>query len=203
MAQLLNKVQKTSEKKFVYGRYLKPTTVVYYGEESSGAVRKISKTATFVSLPVFWLERPREHTSTKDSAGHPSRALLQSRYRLETTENRDQEQVIAKSRPNEKRIVHVPQIWALIINRSMYITNTKASQMVSLILNIDVIITCAPLDASVLCGDSIKTIPYAVARVDEATWSVHFRDAYGNPFYLPLRLCKTWFVRQLLVRILL
>ncbi|KAL8783570.1 MAG: hypothetical protein Q9195_009352 [Heterodermia aff. obscurata] len=150
VAQLLNKVQKTSEKKFVYGRYLKPTTVVYDGEESSGVVRKISKTATFVSLPLFWLERPRERMSTKDSAGHPSRTLLQSRYRLERTEKRDQEQVIAKSRPNENRIVHVPQIWALIINRN-------------------IIITCAPFDASVLCGDSIKTIPYAVARADEAT----------------------------------
>lgn len=128
MAQLLNKVQKTSENKFVYGKYLKPTTVVYDGEGFGGAVRKIYKTATFVSLPVFWLERPRERTSTKDSGGHPSRALLQSRYRLETTETRDQEQVIAKSRPNEKRILHVPQIWALIINRSMYSTNTKPAK---------------------------------------------------------------------------
>ena len=128
VAQLLNKVQKTSENKFVYGRYLKPTTVVYDGEGFGGAAQKIYNTATFVSLPVFWLERPRQRTSTKDSAGHPSRALLQSRYRLETTETRDQEQVIAKSRPTEKRIVHVPQIWALIINRSMYSTNTNSAR---------------------------------------------------------------------------
>ena len=129
MAQLLNKVQKTFENKFVDGRYLKPTTVVYDGEGFGETVTKINKTATFVSLPVFWLQRPRERKATKDSAGHPSRALLQSRYRLETTEKRDQEQVIAKSRPNEKRIVHVPQIWALIINRSMYSTSTKPAKM--------------------------------------------------------------------------
>ena len=196
VAQLLDKVQKTSEKKFVYGRYLEPITVVC--KSPDGDVTKVYKTATFVSLPVFWLESPTERTSMKDSTGHPSRALLQSRSRLKSTDRRDQEQVIVESRPYEKRIVHIPQIWALIINRSTCST-TANSHKQSLSLIIEIIITFAPFDAPVLCGDNIKIIPHAVAQVDEATWSIHFKNTDGHHFSLPLRLCKTWFVRHLLI----
>lgn len=59
---------------------------------------------------------------------------------------------------------------------------------------IDTIVTCAPFDVSVLCGDSIKIISYTDAQLDEATWSIHFKDADSNAFHLPLRLCRTWFV---------
>ena len=68
-----------------------------------------------------------------------------------------------------------------------------------LIINNYTIITCAALDASVLRGDTIKLITYSAAQQDEATWSVHFTDARGKDFYLPLRFCTTWFhlVRQI------
>ena len=192
VGRLLKKVQNTSEKKFVHGRYLKPITLVYEGKDPDvdgsfpPGESHIRKTATFVSLPVFTTCCPKRHTSTKDFEGHPVRALLQSRYRLESTKRRDKEQVITKTTSikdhlaYEDHVVHVPDIWALIIN------NTT-------------IITCAALDASVLRGDTIKLISYTAAQQDEATWSVHFTDARGKDFYLPLRFCKTWFdlVRQI------
>lgn len=191
VGRLLNKVRNTSEKKFVHGRYLKPITLVYEGEDPDGSTSKpskerhVRKTATFISLPVFTVCCPKRHTSTKDSEGHPVRALLQSRYRLESTKRRDKEQVITKTTSikdhlaHKDHIVHVPQIWVLLINNYT-------------------IITCAALDASVLRGDTIKLISYTAAQQDEATWSVHFTDARGKDFYLPLRFCKTWFdlVRQ-------
>lgn len=119
VARVLNKVQKTCEKNFIHGRYLKPITVVYDGEVFDEKCGNHKKTATFVSLPIFWLDSLREQISTTDPAGHPCRALLQSRYRLESTERRDREQVVVKmSRRNEHRVLHVPQIWALIINKS-------------------------------------------------------------------------------------
>ena len=191
VGRLLNKVRDTSEKKFVHGRYLKPITMVYEGEDPDSSTSKhpeerhVRKTATFVSLPVFTVCCPKRHTSTKDFEGHPVRALLQSRYRLESTKRRDKEQVITKTTSikdhlaHKDQVVHVPQIWVLIINNHT-------------------IITCAALDASVLRGDTIKLISYTAAQQDEATWSVHFTDARGKDFYLPLRFCKTWFdlVRQ-------
>lgn len=192
VGRLLNKVRNTSEKKFVHGRYLKPITLVYEGEDPDVSTSKnpeqrhVRKTATFVSLPVFTICCPKRHTSTKDFEGHPVRALLQSRYRLESTKRRDKEQVITKTTSikdhlaHKDHVVHVPQIWVLIINNYT-------------------IITCAALDASVLRGDTIKLISYTAAQQDEATWTVHFTDARGKDFYLPLRFCKTWFdlVRQI------
>ena len=191
VGRLLNKVRNTSEKKFVHGRYLKPITLVYEGEDPDVSTSKypeerhVRKIATFVSLPVFTMCCPKRHTSTKEFEGHPVRALLQSRYRLESTKRRDKEQVITKTTSikdhlaHKDHVVHVPQIWVLIINNYT-------------------IITCAALDASVLRGDTIKLISYTAAQQDEATWSVHFTDARGKDFYLPLRFCKTWFdlVRQ-------
>lgn len=53
-----------------------------------------SKTAIFVSLPAFLTECPRMHTTSRDLEGDPVRALLQSRYPLESTDRRDKMQVI-------------------------------------------------------------------------------------------------------------
>ena len=192
VGRLLNRVRNTSEKQFVHGRYLKPITLVYEGEDPDvpssdrPEEKNARKTATFVSLPVFTTCCPKSHTSTKEFEGHPVRALLQSRYRLESTKRRDKKQVITKTRSikqrlaHEEHVIHVPHIWILIINN-----NT--------------IITCAALDASVLRSDTIKLITYTAAQLDEATWSMHFTDAQGKDFYLPLRTCKTWFdlVRQI------
>ena len=172
-ARLLNKVQKTCEKQFVHGRYLKPTVLVYDGADPEETA-KDQKTATFVSLPIFTTECERHHKSTKEDELHPVRALLQSRYRLESTKGRDKEQVIRKVHFKKAHVVHVPQIWALIINKHT-------------------IITCAPLDTSTLRGETIKLVKHSEAQLDEATWSVHFTDTRGTVFYLPLRFCKSWF----------
>lgn len=192
VVRLLKKVRKISEKKFVHGRYLKPITLVYDGVDPDASAphrpgdMHVRKTATFVSFPFFTICCPKRHTSDKEFEGHPVRALLQSRYHLESTKRRDKEQVITKTTSikdhlaHKDHLVHVPQIWALIINNHT-------------------IITCAALDESVLRGDTIKLISYTAAQLDEATWSVHFTDARGKDFYLPLRFCKSWFdlVRQI------
>ena len=172
-ARLLNKVRKTCEKQFIHGRYLKPIVLVYDGADPEEDSEE-PKTATFINLPIFTIDVPKRHTSTKEDEGHPVRALLQSRYRLESTKNRDKGQVIRKIERHSDHVVHVPQIWALIINKHT-------------------IITCAALSTSTLRGDTIRIMKYADAQLDEATWSIHFADARGTVFYLPLRFCKTWF----------
>ena len=178
VARCLNKVQKICEKQFVHGRYLKNITIVYEGEDTD-RISSEHKTVTFVALPIFTTECPRRHISTREDEVHPVRALLQSRYRLESTKRRDKEQVITKTSSRSKHwedghVIHVPQIWALVINKQT-------------------IITCAPLKMPALRGDNIKLMSYADARLNEATWSVHFTDAQGHIYFLPLRFCKTYF----------
>ena len=58
----------------------------------------------------------------------------------------------------------------------------------------DIMITCAPFDFDVLCGESIKIISYVDAQRDEAKWSIRFTDAKDQIFDLPIRMCRTWFV---------
>ena len=175
VARLLKKVRKTREKQWVHGRYLKPLTIVYEGEDPDH-LATAPKTATFVSLPIFTTDCARRHTSTKEFEGHPVRALLQSHYRLESTKKRDKEQVITKTGFSDEKdhVIHVPQIWALIVNKYT-------------------MVTCAPLDMDTLRGDTINLITYSNAQKDEATWSIHFTDARGNVSHLPLRYCRTWF----------
>lgn len=170
---LLEKVQKTYEKHFVHGRFLKPLTLEYSGAKPDPG--EVSKKATFLGLPVFTTECARQHTSSRYDDLHPVRALLQSRYRLESTQKRDRQQVITKSKlhENHDHIVHVPQVWALIINDHT-------------------VITCAPFEATTMRGDTINLMSYAAARMDEATWSVQF-TVTGFIYYLPLRLVKSFF----------
>ena len=115
VARVLKKVEKTCEKTFVHGKCLKPVTIVYSGKDSNDTMKDIGKTAMFVSLPIFWLDFLPQHSYTQKSSGHPSRALLQTRSRLESTRRRETEQVVTKS-DSVQGVIHVPQIWALIIN---------------------------------------------------------------------------------------
>lgn len=78
-----------------------------------------SKTATFRCLPYFSLGPYNSSNYTRDSFVHPIRTLLQSRYHLEATERRDKLQVVRKlDRPEHDGILHVPQFWCLVINKS-------------------------------------------------------------------------------------
>ena len=105
--------------------------------------------ATFVSIPVFALFSDQgtpghkgRYPSSKEirsSDHHPIRSLLQYSNILAIDSERDRQQVI--TRINERYtdtdcFVHVPEVWALVIN--MY-----------------TIITCAPFSVKELCGENV------------------------------------------------
>lgn len=112
--KLLDKVKNRAEKKFVHGKYLKPITVIYEGKYPVEDLQSTKKSAMFVCMPMFALGDPRTHDTTKENIGYPVKALLQSLYRLESTKHREGKQVAAKMGLSE--LVHVPQLWALVIN---------------------------------------------------------------------------------------
>ena len=87
----------------MYGRYLNPVALRCVDEDLD------SKTVTFVSLPAFSTEYPRMHTTERDFEAHPVRALLQSRYRLESKARRDKMQVITYHSDGD-HVVTFPQI---------------------------------------------------------------------------------------------
>ena len=178
----MDEIQRSSERDFVHGRYLDPVTLKCVDEEFE------SKSATFVSLPAFSADHTRTHDTDREFEGHPVRALLQSRHRLESTDRRDKLQVLTHY-STEDRVVTVPQIWALVIN-----TYT--------------VITWAPVGISELFGKTIQTKPCTNASEHANTCTLYFSDLQGNAFSftdlhfmdpqgkvscVPLALCRTWF----------
>lgn len=132
--RLLKRVWATDERGFIGGKFLNPATTRYDGQSKTDD----EKPCTFFNFPYFSVEKPHTKKSSKaGSAGlsleHPVRTLLQSRYRLEATNDRDPDQSITKlSRAevktcirtpqnhgqenmdnNLKPIIHVPQLWCL------------------------------------------------------------------------------------------
>jgi hypothetical protein len=137
--RLLTRVQIDAERPFRNGSYLIPVVRRYDGHDIRG--EEGDKPALFVNFPFFALKPvrptfPGEHKSLK----HPARTLLQWRYRLQSTETRDLDQAITHlsqediegccvettrktthmaTRPSvgsEKRVLHVPQLWAVILS---------------------------------------------------------------------------------------
>lgn len=54
----------------------------------------------------------------KKALGHPPRGLMQWRYRLESTQDRESRQVAAKSNTAEPtHLVYISYIWALVIGK--------------------------------------------------------------------------------------
>lgn len=148
--RLLKRVWATDERDFIGGKFLIPGATRYDGQSKNDD----EKPCTFFNFPYFSVERP--HTRTQPQvqpAGgnleHPARTLLQSRYRLEATDARDQDQSITKLtrrevntciRPSSnyagqdannhksKPIVHVPQLWCLSLSGDVMVTSGCISE---------------------------------------------------------------------------
>lgn len=113
---LLDTVQRTSEKTFVHGRFLKPITATSLSKEQDGKIDRSPKRVTFFCLPFFALLDQRYYDYNKHFSGYPVRSLMQWIYRLESTKQRDAIQVPAASSSHGK-VIHVPDMWALAIGK--------------------------------------------------------------------------------------
>ena len=111
MRSLLETVQRSSEKTFVHGRFLKPVTATSQSKEHA-----LPKRVTFFCLPFFSLETQKDYNTDKHFPGHPVRSLMQWIYRLESTKQRDAIQVSA-ARSEHGKIIRVPDMWALALGK--------------------------------------------------------------------------------------
>ena len=147
-----------AERKYIDGKFLVPGPVRYDGQLSQSG--EDDHPCTFFSFPYFALgdfeskakeeanQFPQNNTGSanagrpmKGSGIHPVRMLLQSRYRLESTRKRDQDQSIGTLTTQEvvdcvrmplgevelvkgnkwKQKIHVPQLWVLSISGGEFI----------------------------------------------------------------------------------
>jgi hypothetical protein len=180
---------KRARKMSVRGRYFDHTiypasTILEKGGE------KAPVKATFMSMPVFALfqdstadKAPKLYPSSKEirtSDHHPIRSLLQYSNILAIDSSRDRLQVVTNGAAEQDAIppfIHVPELWALVIN--MY-----------------TMITCAPFSVKDLCGDNVKLMPdnrqaHGVQDAARDTRTiVKYTDLKGT---LRDFQCRTWF----------
>ena len=131
--RLLKRVRKIAERDFVGGRFLTPLALRYDDQDVSRYT--VDKTCIFFCFPHFLIAKPglRKHFEKGDSR-HPPQTLLQSRYRLNKTIDRDEDQCISLlkddtiaslidtpytskslwSSHTDDYLVFVPQFWGII-----------------------------------------------------------------------------------------
>ena len=94
-------------------------TMRYDGKDPNLDSEGLGNNATFLCLPYFDTRRTSETHHCRDTHAHPTRALLQTKSRLESTIARDKNQVITKDNSlGLSTHIHVPQVWALVVNNS-------------------------------------------------------------------------------------
>ncbi|KAL8734119.1 MAG: hypothetical protein Q9166_001604 [cf. Caloplaca sp. 2 TL-2023] len=172
---VLDRVAKVCEKGFIHGRFLEPVTVLGQGSDPQDKSGRGIRRASFVCMPVFSIEPKRHFAYSKTFLGHPPRGLLQWRYRLESTADRDTKQVAAKSDTSgQQQLLYISYVWALIVGKRT-------------------ILTCSPLDLDTVCGETLNIRSYPQALKDESYWCVQLIDTKKNMFYLPLASCQTFY----------
>lgn len=154
--RLLKRVRKRAESAFVGGSFLTPLALRY--DILDDSKYSVDKCCIFLSFPYFAVgkAKPRK-VFAKGSPEHPIRTLLQSAYRLNDTVEQDKFQSIRIleqetlrscidatgqdkahiSRKVTEELIHVPQLWALI-------------------LGLDRLITTSPINDEALQGRSMK-----------------------------------------------
>ena len=133
--RLINRVRLISERSFVHGSFLNPTSIRY--DMLDDSIYNKDKCSIFLGFPYFAVKKPDEKLSafSKGAPQHPARTLLQSRYRLNKTTKRDESQCITELNGDQliscikalpqatahlthkkvEEIIYVPQLWTLII----------------------------------------------------------------------------------------
>ena len=194
--RLLRRVRKKAERDFVGGSFLTPLALRY--DILDDSIYSVDKCCIFLSFPYFDVHQPlQKRKFKKGHVEHPTRTLLQSRYRLNETTERDKSQCVRMlkgealkacvdalnpicDRPMPKvteELIHVPQLWALI-------------------MGVDRMITVGPISELALQGSSIKINDNPAAEnVKKCSLVRILFSNRGKHEYLtyPIEQCACWF----------
>lgn len=172
---LLRRAQKDYEKQRQYGRDLEPVCVgdVDYTDDGPDHEKRTAS-ACFFSLPFFSLQRYDVggiKSLPSGSDEHPTRPLVQMQTRS-LSERRELAQAICQLPSTPKgQLLHVSQVWCLVVND-------------------DTILTCSPVSAKQLQGESIAIDHLKQSSQEEK--SVLIRGNSELQFQLPLRDVRSW-----------
>ncbi|KAI4148539.1 MAG: hypothetical protein LQ341_001543 [Variospora aurantia] len=140
--RLLNRVRRVTQREFVNGSFLTPKVMRYDMHDASSYGH--NKCCMFISFPYFAVNEAQERRAfNKGDPRHPVRTLLQSRYRLNETIDKDESQCIRTvgtaalkscihnaskhdvdrlDRTAHTELIYVPQMWALVMGLDHMLT---------------------------------------------------------------------------------
>lgn len=194
--RLLKRVQLVTERAFVGGSFLSPTAIRYdmLNDSRYGG----DKCCAFLNFPYLAVMRAQKTMAFgRGDSRHPTRTLLQSRYRLNETGDRDDSQCIrmldARSLKSciedprgettcltgklDDELIYVPQLWALIMGR-------------------DHMVTIGPLSDQALEGSTIELRDGTVINASQRCTLVRIsflRRGIPEEVTYPLEQCACWF----------
>ncbi|KAL8758055.1 MAG: hypothetical protein Q9199_001785 [Rusavskia elegans] len=153
--RLLNKVHDATERYFVNGRFLTPTAMRYNLPDPSWYMGGMC--CIFVNFPYFAVGEERTRSSfDKGDERHPIRTLLQSRYRLNETVDRDESQCIRiVSGSALKSCIQAPDKETEHLTRKVNDELIYVPQMWTLIMGLDHILTAGPISDRVLQASTL------------------------------------------------
>ncbi|CAG8902282.1 unnamed protein product [Penicillium egyptiacum] len=144
---------------------------------SNSTQNHTEKSAIFLRLPYYSTQKMDTTQSFRRSA-HSTRSLLQYFYNLESTRNRDLQQVIRKSGAFPKgHVVHVSELWAVIVNFQFIITSAPIPLMDGASPSLEIMSPPTPHSSS--------PSNICVINPDQRV------------FFFPVEHCKTFFVWHL------
>lgn len=192
--RLLKRVQKKAETPFVGGRFLTPLALRYDILDDSRY--SVDRCCIFLSFPYFDVHKAqRPKAFQKGEEVHPMRTLLQSRYRLNDTIERDKTQCVRSLKEKalsscievpssnfdnatpKDALIHVPQLWTLI-------------------MGVDRMITMGPIDDIALQGSSmrIKDDAGVVQMQRNSLVRISFiNQGKLEELTYPMKQCSSWF----------
>ncbi|KAJ5480061.1 hypothetical protein N7530_005570 [Penicillium desertorum] len=134
------------------------------------------RSAIFLRFPYYSIQSMKDAVQ-RPHGGHHTRSLLQYFYNLESTRKRDLEQVVRKVGLFQKdKIVHVSQLWAVIVN-------------------FEVLITSAPMSLVDRTSSSLEIMdPPASKSLSPSIICVV--DPIQRQFFFPMENCKTFFAMR-------
>ncbi|KAJ6102931.1 hypothetical protein N7486_005358 [Penicillium sp. IBT 16267x] len=107
------------------------------------------KSAILIRYPYNAVQKMKDVSQSPRGAGHHIRSLLQYSYNFQSTRKRDLEQVVQKMGLFPAgHVIHVPELWAVIVNFQYIITSATASLLEGTNFSYEITIPPAPRSSS-------------------------------------------------------
>ncbi|OQD98435.1 hypothetical protein PENSOL_c009G05499 [Penicillium solitum] len=140
---------------------------------SNSTKNRTERSAIFLRLPYYSIQKMDAAQSFRKSA-YSTRSLLQYFYDLESTRHRDLQQVVRKSGVFPKgHVVHVSELWAVIVNFQF-------------------IITSAPIPLTDGASPSLEIMSPPTSQSSPPS-NICVINPDKRVFFFPVELCKTFF----------